>query len=85
MSPSPGTTRRTVRAKDDLWAAITACAEADETDVSALTRMLWEAWRDLSPSAKVALRARAAREGTTLTAIIVTALEQYVKEGEGDE
>lgn len=32
-----------------------------------------------------AAAARAAREGTTLTAIIVTALEQYAKEGEGDE
>lgn len=31
-----------------------------------------------------AAQARAAREGTTLTAIIVTALENYVKEGEGD-
>lgn len=33
---------------------------------------------------KAKAKARAAREGTTLTAIIVTALEEYVK-GEGDE
>jgi hypothetical protein len=77
---TPGNTpRRTIRAKDDLYDAIAACAVADDTDVSALTRMLWEAYRDLSPSAKVALRARAAREGTTLTAVIVAALEDYAK------
>lgn len=32
-----------------------------------------------------AAKAKAAREGTTLTAVIVAALKDYVKEGDGDE
>lgn len=51
MTPSRGTTIRSVRVKDDLWTAA---------------------------------QARAAAEGTTLTAVIVAALEQYAK-GECDE
>lgn len=41
---SRGTTKRSIRADDDLWNRAKAKAESEGRDMGEVTRALWEAW-----------------------------------------